>query len=135
MVRRKDRPRSNITRLRVDSSTTSEESAQPKIRRNILRRRRPALRNIIYLQNTTHLLIPRAPFIRLVRQIFIELYSTIYRIQLIALEALQEALEMYMIQFFEDSLLLTSHAKRVTLQKDDMLLNRRLRGRSDIINK
>ncbi|KAL2727307.1 histone H33-like [Vespula squamosa] len=122
-------------RLRIDSSTTSEESARPRVRRNIPRRRRLALRNIIYLQNTTHLLIPRAPFVRLVRQIFIELYSTIYRIQLVALEALQEALEIYMIQFFEDSSLLTSHAKRVTLQKDDMLLNRRLRGRTDIINK
>ncbi|KAK2584539.1 hypothetical protein KPH14_006908 [Odynerus spinipes] len=59
----------------------------------------------------------------------------IYRIQLIALEALQEASEMYMIQFFEDSLLLTAHAKRLTLKREDMILNRRLRGRSDIINK
>ncbi|XP_043668730.1 histone H3.3-like [Vespula pensylvanica] len=119
----------------TNNGTSKILAKRPRVRRNIPRRRRLALRNIIYLQNTTHLLIPRAPFIRLVRQIFIELYSTIYRIQLVALEALQEALEMYMIQFFEDSLLLTNHAKRVTLQKDDMLLNRRLRGRTDIINK
>jgi len=59
----------------------------------------------------------------------------IYRIQATALEALQEATEMYIVQFFEDALLLALHAKRVTLMRHDMVLMRRLRGRSDIINR
>ncbi|XP_043500814.1 histone H3.3-like [Polistes fuscatus] len=132
MVRRKSQPRSNG---QVGSSTPSEKSARSRRRENRPSRKRRVLRDIIYLKKTTHLLIPRASFLRLVREVFIELYSHIYRMQVIALEALQEALEMYMVQFFEDSLLLTSHAKRVTLQWEDMIMNRRLRGRSDIINK
>ncbi|EFN71524.1 hypothetical protein EAG_08793, partial [Camponotus floridanus] len=51
------------------------------------------------------------------------------RIQATALEALQEATEMYIVQFFEDALLLALHAKRVTLMRHDMVLMRRLRGR------
>ncbi|EFN88464.1 hypothetical protein EAI_01392 [Harpegnathos saltator] len=59
----------------------------------------------------------------------------IYRLQASALEALQEATEMYIVQFFEDAELLTLHAKRVTLTRNDMILTRRLRGRNDIINR
>lgn len=62
-------------------------------------------------------------------------YAIFKRIQASALEALQEATEMYIVQFFEDAVLLTLHAKRVTLMRNDMILMRRLRGRSDIINR
>lgn len=57
------------------------------------------------------------------------------RIQATALEALQEASEMYIVQFFEDTVLLAMHAKRVTVMRNDMILMRRLRGRDDIINR
>jgi histone H3 len=56
------------------------------------------------------------------------------RIQALALQALQEAAEMYLVQFFEDSLLCSVHAKRVTLMPNDLQLARRIRGRSDTIN-
>jgi histone H3/H4 len=56
------------------------------------------------------------------------------RIQALALEALQEAAEMYMVQFFEDSLLCAIHSRRVTLMVIDMQLARRIRGRTDSIN-
>jgi histone H3/H4 len=56
------------------------------------------------------------------------------RIQALALEALQEAAEMYVVQFFEDSLLCAVHAKRVTLMANDLQLARRIRGRTDTIN-
>jgi histone H3/H4 len=56
------------------------------------------------------------------------------RIQALALEALQEAAEMYVVQFFEDSLLCAVHAKRVTLMASDLQLARRIRGHSDTIN-
>lgn len=51
-----------------------------------------------------------------------------------ALEALQEAAEMYLVQFFEDVVLLSLHCKRVTIMQRDMMLMRRLRGRDDVIN-
>ena len=50
------------------------------------------------------------------------------RFQTAALMALQEAAEAYMVTLFEDSLLCTIHAKRVTLMPKDMVLARRIRG-------
>ncbi|XP_048506200.1 histone H3-like centromeric protein A isoform X4 [Athalia rosae] len=96
-----------------------------------------ALQQIRELQKTTKLVIPKASFSRLVREIVFDLFPRHdnYRIQLKALEALQEATEMYMVQFFEDAVLLTLHAKRVTLHLPDMRLLRRLRGRNDIVNR
>lgn len=77
------------------------------------------------------MIIPKAPFARLVRYIIIDLFpnSDVDRIQASALEALQEAVEAYIVQFFEDCTLLSQHAKRVTLQIQDVILLRRLRGR------
>ena len=50
------------------------------------------------------------------------------RFQSAAIMALQEATEAYMVTLFEDSLLCTIHAKRVTLMPKDMTLARRIRG-------
>ena len=50
------------------------------------------------------------------------------RFQSAAILALQEAAEAYMVTLFEDSLLCTIHAKRVTLMPKDMALARRIRG-------
>lgn len=57
------------------------------------------------------------------------------RIQVNALKALHESTEAYIVQFFEDCLLLTQHAKRKTVMITDMQLLRRLKGRDDIINR
>ncbi|XP_011883447.1 PREDICTED: histone H3.3 type c-like isoform X2 [Vollenhovia emeryi] len=94
------------------------------------------LQEIKHLRRTTHFLIPKLPFARLVRQIILEIFPRLdCRIQASALEALQESTEMYIVQFFEDSVLLALHAKRVTLMRNDIILMRRLRGRNDIINR
>lgn len=58
-----------------------------------------------------------------------------FRIQARAIEALQESAEAYIVQFFEDCVLVSQHAKRVTLMINDVILLRRLRGRDDIINR
>lgn len=95
------------------------------------------LQEIKYLRRSTHLLIPKLPFARVVREIMLDLFprGEITKIQAAALEALQEATEMYIVQFFEDAILLAFHAKRVTLMRNDIILMRRLRGRDDVINR
>ena len=50
------------------------------------------------------------------------------RFQSQALQALQEASEAYIVGLFEDTNLCAIHAKRVTVQKKDMDLARRIRG-------
>ena len=54
------------------------------------------------------------------------------RFQTAALMALQEAAEAYLVTLFEDSMLCTIHAKRVTLMPKDMNLARRIRGESGV---
>ena len=86
-----------------------------------------ALREIRKYQKSTELLIRKLPFQRLVREIAAEFKSDL-RFQSLAVQALQEASESYMVSLFEDSGLCAIHAKRVTVMVKDMQLARRLRG-------
>merc|ERR1719399_2345221 len=79
------------------------------------------------LQKTTDLLLRKLPFQRLVREIAHE-YNQHLQFQSQALNALQEATEMYVVGLFEDTNLAAIHAKRVTIMPRDLTLARRLRG-------
>jgi histone H3 len=97
------------------------------------RRLRPgtvALREIKRYQKSTDLLFPKLPFQRLVRDIALEVSSIIsnLRFQPMALLALQEASEAYLVGVFEDANLCAIHAKRVTLMQKDIQLAMRIRG-------
>jgi len=86
-----------------------------------------ALREIKRYQKATNMLLPRAPFQRLVRDICGEMDNDL-RFQSQALMAIQESAEAYLVGIFEDSNLCCIHAKRVTVAKKDMDLARRIRG-------
>ena len=88
-----------------------------------------ALREIRRFQKTTELLIRKAPFQRVVREIAQKMFpNKDLRFQSLAVLALHEASEAYMVGMFEDTNLCALHAKRVTIMPRDMLLARRLRG-------
>lgn len=87
-----------------------------------------ALREIRRYQKTTELLIRKAPFQRLCRDIAYGVKTEAFRWQGSALQALQEATEHYLVDLFADCNLCAIHAKRVTIQPKDMTLARRLRG-------
>lgn len=129
-------------------SASAPGSATPK------KRFRPgarALREIRLLQNSTKLLLRKLPFARVVREIQLEFTGKQFRWQAEALLALQEAVEAYLVQTFEDAYvklralstdygrltdgplcacrnLCAIHAKRVTLMVKDLQLARRIRG-------
>lgn len=86
-----------------------------------------ALREIRRYQKSTELLIRKLPFQRLVREIAQD-FKTDLRFQSSAIGALQESVEAYLVSLFEDTNLCAIHAKRVTIQKKDIQLARRLRG-------
>ena len=97
------------------------------------RRHKPgnlALREIRLYQKSTHLLIRKAPFARLVKQILLERhpFGAEFRWQQASIECLQEAAEAFLVCFLSDAYLCSIHAKRVTLMPRDMHLIRRLRG-------
>ena len=85
------------------------------------------LREIKRYQKSVDMLLPRAPFQRLVRGITMDMDHTL-RFQSQALQALQEATEAYVVGLFEDTNLCAIHAKRMTVMKKDMDLARRIRG-------
>ena len=86
-----------------------------------------ALREIRRYQKTFHLMIPKLPFQRLVREIAQD-FKTDLRFQGSAILALQEASEAYVVGLFEDTNLCGIHAKRVTIMPKDIQLARRIRG-------
>ena len=94
-----------------------------------------ALWEIRRYQFGTELLIRKAPFSRLVREITDDIQKgldkdrdRVDRWTGEALGALQEASEAYITTLFEDSNIATIHAKRVTVMPKDMQLVRRIRG-------
>ena len=86
-----------------------------------------ALRQIKKYQKSTNLLMRKAPFQRLVRELASG-HKEGLRWQASAVAALQEATEAYVTGLLSDSNLCALHAKRVTLMSRDVQLARRLRG-------
>ncbi|KAL0211513.1 hypothetical protein P9112_009811 [Eukaryota sp. TZLM1-RC] len=87
-----------------------------------------ALKEIRKYQKSCELLLRKLPFQRVVREIAREHGADQMRFQSVALEALQEATETYLVGLFEDANLCTLHGKRVTLMPKDLNLALRLRG-------
>ncbi|XP_054157457.1 uncharacterized protein LOC128955805 [Oppia nitens] len=84
-------------------------------------------REIQRYQRSVECLIPRLPFQRLVRDIVVEWYPEAnLRWQALAIEALQEAAENFLVTLFEDANLCAIHARRVTIMPRDIFLARRV---------
>ena len=89
-----------------------------------------ALAEIRKYQRSTDLLISRMPFARLVKEVTDQFASDEepLRWQSMAIMALQEASEAYLVGLLEHTNLLALHAKRITIMRKDMKLARRIRG-------
>eukprot|EP00882_Tetradesmus_deserticola_P004439 GHRQ01004684.1.p1 GENE.GHRQ01004684.1~~GHRQ01004684.1.p1 ORF type:complete len:152 (+),score=34.42 GHRQ01004684.1:186-641(+) len=104
-----------------------------KVAKTTTKHKRPAKRGTVALreirkyQKSTELLLRRAPFQRLVREVC-QSFKRDFMFRKEALLALQEAAEAYVVGMMEDSNLCAIHAKRVTIMPKDMQLASRLRG-------
>ena len=117
-------PRKQLASKAARKATPATEGAKKS------RRYRPgtvALREIRRYQKSTDLLIKKAPFQRLVREVAQD-YKADLRFQSSAVMAMQEASEAYLVGVFEDTNLCAIHAKRVTIMPKDIQLARRIRG-------
>ena len=85
-----------------------------------------ALREIRRYQKSTELLCSKLAMSRLIREIAQD-FKTDLRFQSLAIGALHEAAEAYLIELLEDTNLCAIHAKRVTIMPKDMQLARRIR--------
>lgn len=95
----------------------------------LLRKVRPHARLCSRALSSYNTFATQLPFQRLVREIA-QGFRGDLRFQGMAVLALQEAAESYLVQLLEDSNLCAIHAKRVTVMPRDMQLSRRIRGES-----
>ncbi|KAJ7345887.1 hypothetical protein JRQ81_001837 [Phrynocephalus forsythii] len=124
---RSPRGRSPQSSPRRPPQRQEPEEARPRRRR--YRPGQRALMEIRKYQKSTNLLIPKLPFARLVREVCLEYTRGVdIQWQAMALLALQEAAEAFLVYLMEDAYLCTIHAKRVTLYPRDIQLARRIRG-------
>ncbi|CAL8365932.1 unnamed protein product [Arctogadus glacialis] len=108
----------------------SEPPRSPPGRRR-RRRFRPgakALMEIRKYQKSHALLLRKRPFVRLVREVSESYSGKNLKWQVLALMALQEAAEAFLVMMLANANLCAIHAKRVTLFPRDLQLALRLRG-------
>ena len=89
-----------------------------------------ALQEIRRYQQSTELLIRRAPFDHLVRELVQDLWhgGLELKISPTAITALQEVAEAYLVLLFEDTNLCTIYAKYVTIISKDIQLAQKIHG-------
>lgn len=128
--KRHDPTHTNNTRRKLDREIRKlqEEKAE-----KVTTKYRPsdlALYEIRKYQQSTDLLISKIPFARLVKEVTDEFVMENQHIQWhsMAILALQESSEAYLVGLLEHANLLALHAKRITLMKKDVQLARRIRG-------
>jgi histone H3/H4 len=123
-----------IKQAKPSSLTRKKLAVKVKKKEKKPHRFRPGTRALMEIrkyQKSTDLLIRRLPFQRLVREISDALSSEEpKRWQSVAVEALQEAAEAFLVGMFEDANLSAIHAKRVTIKSKDLQLAKRIRGHS-----
>ncbi len=115
-------PRQDLIKKAQDSLTPTGGIKKP-------RKFKPgtvALREVRRYQKSTDLLIPKAPFQRLVREIAQD-FKFDLRFTPEGLKAIQEAAEQYLVNHFEESQLLALHAKRIGINPKDSKLASHLR--------
>lgn len=131
-VRKQARTRASKKRKRranasgTTGATLRNTRARPGIR---------AIQEIRKYQRSTQLLIPKAPFQRLVRELTQETQYCYYpnvdfRWKRDAIEAFQEGTEAYIQELMSNACLCSIHAKRVTLYPSDVKLTRRVQLQS-----
>eukprot|EP00744_Colponema_vietnamica_P003356 GILI01005157.1.p1 GENE.GILI01005157.1~~GILI01005157.1.p1 ORF type:complete len:157 (+),score=14.59 GILI01005157.1:45-473(+) len=113
--------------IHKNTAITAKASTAPAKKAHRWRPGTVALREIRKYQASVTMLIRRAPFQRLVREVVQKTKESL-RMSRSAVDAIQESTEAYMVSLFADATLCTLHAKRVTLMSRDIKLARRLRG-------
>lgn len=86
-----------------------------------------ALRDIRKYQKSVDLLMRKAPFQRLVREVTQQIHPDL-RFERGAIAALQEAVEAYLISLFGHTQIIAIRCKRVTIMPQDMAVVRYIRG-------
>ncbi|XP_067633569.1 histone H3-like centromeric protein A [Eurosta solidaginis] len=133
VTRQSPRRRSTISAIADMPSTSRNVTADSGQVSNRRRKQKfPARRELKMVLRRTDLMIPRLSFGRVIREIMMRQSSEVRMITIDALEALQTAAEKYLEMRFEDSYMVTLHARRKTLLVRDMELVNYLLSRLNV---
>ena len=102
-----------------DANEAGTSSAHQQARRHRLSQGLSVLRQIREAQDKTCHCMPRAPFVREIREIS-ERHMKGSRWYYTALACIQEAAEDYVIEYFNDTCILAANARRITVMNRDM---------------
>ena len=106
----------------VTFGMSGEPASEPERKKTRPYRLRPgtkALREVRKLQKTTHMVIPRIPFERIVREVLQD-FSGNKRLSSGSIQALQEAAETYLTEMLREGNNYAIHAKRTTVSIADL---------------
>ena len=117
-------PKNPVVRKAIESGNNAK-TAKRQVAQHGSRDKLRWMRDIRRLQKTTDLIIPKAPFSRLVREIIADINRE-YRVQANAVMALHESSEHFLLKLFEFSNYIAIHAHRVTVMPKDMHLLRKI---------
>ena len=117
-------PKNKIVQKAIQAGNKTKK-AKKEVARHGSRDKLKWLRDIRKYQKTTNLLISKAPFYRLVREVIADINPN-YRVQANAVMALHESSENFLLKVFEFSNYITIHAKQVTVMPKDLHLLRKI---------
>ena len=117
-------PKNKIVRKAI-AAAKNAKTAKKQIKQHGSRDKLRWLRDIRKHQKTTNLLIPKAPFYRLVRELIADI-NPYYRVQANAVMALHESSESFLTKLFEFTNYIAIHAHRVTVMPKDIHLLRKI---------
>jgi histone H3-like centromeric protein A len=109
--------------MRRDSARTKKSAVETPKKKRRFRAGTVALREIRKVQRGTDLLGQKLPFQRVIRDALIDVTKTTgkeFRVQASAVLLLQESYESFMVSVLQDAMMMTTHAKRVTLCRKDI---------------
>ncbi|KAH7289582.1 hypothetical protein KP509_30G010300 [Ceratopteris richardii] len=129
-------PRSKMSRSKIPRKF--KPMYQTSLQKKRVKYHVKSLREIRRAQKSVGLLIPKLPFMRVVKQISTNLCSLMktssfvnVRWQTQALLCLQEVAEDFAIDFMNDAYLCATHSHRVTLMAKDYVIVSRIRYKFD----
>jgi|AntRauMFilla1563_2_1112583.scaffolds.fasta_scaffold06343_3 histone H3 len=111
-------------------NTTAEGGVVPKKRKYKFKTGTVVTRVIKKLQTSTKLLLRKAPFRKLVREIASDTHDGPIMFKQQAMEALQEACEDYMVESFREANKHAKHAKRKTISIKDIQMLSHVKDRT-----
>lgn len=123
--KKKSSPKTDVAKKTPRQMLATKQPIKENVKRRKTTRGVKALREIRKYQKSYELLLRKLPFQRLIRELSQDIHSSL-RFQSSALEALQEASEAYLVRHLEAGNLSAIHAKRVTVQRKDLDLSRRI---------